>query len=82
MNDKTVEIVITVNMFTRSASHEACINIELDSVIDTTAFGELSIFSTDLFYSFYSNIKLQNVDCFRCDLGSYFSDVLNITDNI
>ena len=79
MNDKTVEIEITVNMFTRSTSHEACINIELDSVIDTTAFGELSIFSTVLFYS---NMKLQNVNCYRCDGGSYFSDVLNITDNI
>lgn len=82
MNNKTVEIEITVNMFTRSTSHEACINIELDSVMDTTAFGELSIFSTDLFYSFYSNMKSQNVNCFRCDLGSYFSNVLNITDNI
>lgn len=82
MINKTVEIEITVNMFTRSTSHEACINIELDSVIDTTAFGELSIFSTDLFYSFYSNMKLQNVNFYRCDLGSYFSNVLNITDNI
>lgn len=77
MNDKTIEIVITVNMFTLSTSHGAYINI--DSVKSTTVFGKLSIFSTVLFYS---NMKSQNVNCFRCDLGSYFSNVLNITDNI
>ena len=77
MNNKTVEIVIEVNMFTLSTSHGAYINI--DSVKNTTVFGKLSIFSTVLFYS---NMKLQNVNCYRCDGGHYFGNVLNITDNI
>ena len=70
MNDKTIEIVIAVNMFTLSTSHGAYINI--DSVKSTTVFGKLSIFSTVLFYS---NMKLQNVNCYKCDGWHYFSKI-------
>lgn len=69
MNDKTVEIEITVNMFTRSTSHEACINI--DSVIDTTALGKLVMYTTLLHYN---NMELKNVECDRGYSGKYFDD--------
>lgn len=77
MNNKTVKIVIAVNMFAISTTHVSYINI--DSVTHTTALCELGIFSTILFYS---NMKLQGVDCYRCDGGHYFSNILNVTDNI
>ncbi len=71
MNNKTIEIAITVDLFTMSPTHGAYIHI--DSIIGATAFGKLGSFSIALFYS---NMKLQNVSCFRTDSGNYLSNIL------
>ena len=71
MNDKTVEIEITVSMFSLSPTHGAYINI--DSVIDTTALGKLVMYTTLLHYN---NMKLKNIECDRGYLGKYFDDLI------
>ena len=82
MNDRTVEITLTVNMFTTltvnmftvSPTHGAYIHI--DSVTNATAFRELGhIFGIALFYG---NMGIQDTSCFRSDSGDYFSNTLNI----
>ena len=73
MNDKTIEIAITVDMFTISPTHGAYIHI--DSVTNVTSFGKLGTFSIVLFYS---NMKLQDVSCFRGNSVAYFNNILNI----
>ena len=70
MNDKKVEIAIQVDMFSISPSHGAYIHI--NSVTNVTAFGKLGTFSIVLFYS---NMKLQDVSCFRGDSGNYFDNI-------
>ena len=73
MNDKTVEIEVTVDMFAISPTHGAYIRI--DSITNMTVFGKLSTLTTLMHYN---NMKLQDVSCFRGNSVAYFNNILNI----
>lgn len=73
MNDRTVEIEVTIDMFAISPTHGAYIRI--DSITNTMIFGKLSTLTTLLHYN---NMKLQDVSCFMGNSGAYFNNILNI----